>query len=158
MKKTLNTPKVILELYMEIWHCYEDGKSMGYPLFTSTSYEMAEAEAKEAGYEVVQVIEFVDEEETSPEPSPIGKEVEGFTDNEQPTKTLRQLHQIEVRERAVLDSAYGLNNQLERLNEIDPIAAGNTYKCVLQYLQEKNTTKTIFTIKELEQLGYLPTV
>lgn len=66
MKHTaITTTKVILEFYMEIWYCYKDeGGSMADPLFTSTSYEMAEAEAKDAGYEVVQVIEFVDEEES----------------------------------------------------------------------------------------------
>ena len=60
MKKITATQKVILEFYMEIWYCYayENG-SMANPLFTSTSYELADAEAKDAGYEVVQVIERV---------------------------------------------------------------------------------------------------
>ena len=50
--------KVILELYMEIWHCYEDGKSMAYPLFTTTSYEDAEARCNKKGYEIIQVIDL----------------------------------------------------------------------------------------------------
>jgi len=51
--------QVILELYMEIWYCYDyDNGSMANPLFTSTSYELAEAEAKDAGYEVAQVIDL----------------------------------------------------------------------------------------------------
>lgn len=52
MKKT----KVILELYLEIWYCYRDGKSMAYPLFTCTSYEEADAECKKRGYDVIQTI------------------------------------------------------------------------------------------------------
>jgi hypothetical protein len=51
--------KVILELYMGIWYCYDyDNGSMANPLFTSTSYELAEAEAKDTGYKVVQVIDL----------------------------------------------------------------------------------------------------
>jgi hypothetical protein len=51
--------KVILELYMEIWYCYDyENGSMANPLFTSTSYEMADSEARDAGYEVVQVIDL----------------------------------------------------------------------------------------------------
>lgn len=51
--------KVILEYYMEIWYCYDyENGSMANPLFTSTSYELAEAEAEDAGYEVVQVIDI----------------------------------------------------------------------------------------------------
>jgi len=70
MKKDTQTTKVILEFYMEIWYCYDyKNGSMDNPLFTSTSYEAAEGEAKEAGYEVVQVIEFVDEDETEAAPS-----------------------------------------------------------------------------------------
>jgi len=54
----MKNTKVILELYMEIWHCYEDGKSMYYSLFTTTSYEDAEAMCKKKKYEVVQVIDL----------------------------------------------------------------------------------------------------
>lgn len=50
--------KVILELYMEIWYCYEDGKSMAYPLFTATEYEEAEAICREREYDVIQVIDL----------------------------------------------------------------------------------------------------
>jgi len=84
MKKITATQKVILEFYMEIWYCYayENG-SMANPLFTSTSYELADAEAKDAGYEVVQVIEFEDEEEPAPTPtSKEGLEDRGFTPGE----------------------------------------------------------------------------
>ena len=67
MKKT----KVILEFYLEIWYCYDhETGSMANPLFTSTSYELAEWEARDAGYEVVQVIEFEEEEDEQP-PAPI---------------------------------------------------------------------------------------
>ncbi len=74
VKETEPAPqKVILEFYMEIWYCYDyENGSMANPLFTSTSYELADAEAKDAGYEVVQVIEFEDEEE--PAPTPTSKE------------------------------------------------------------------------------------
>lgn len=60
---TMQGKKVILEFCMEIWYCYDyENGSMANPLFTSTSYDMAEAEAKDAGYEVAQVIGFEDEE------------------------------------------------------------------------------------------------
>ncbi len=82
MKKITATQKVILEFYMEIWYCYDyENGSMANPLFTSTSYDLADAEAKDAGYEVVQVIEFEDEEETEAAPTPTSKEglEDGFT-------------------------------------------------------------------------------
>jgi len=81
MKKITATQKVILEFYMEIWYCYDyENGSMANPLFTSTSYDLADAEAKDAGYEVVQVIEFEDEEETEAAPTPTSKE--GLEDSE----------------------------------------------------------------------------
>lgn len=49
---------VILELYMEIWYCYKDGESMAYSLFTTTSYEDAEAICRGKGYNVIQVIDL----------------------------------------------------------------------------------------------------
>lgn len=61
----------------------------------------------------------------------------------------------ERKERYILDAAYGLTVMLEDLNELDPVYAGNTYKQVIQYLQEKNVTKTVFTIAELEDMGYI---
>ena len=57
--------KVILELYMDVWYCYEyDNGSMADPLFTSTSQKLATDEAESEGYEVVQVIDmsYLDEE------------------------------------------------------------------------------------------------
>jgi hypothetical protein len=49
--------KVILELYMGIWYCYNyENGSTANPLFTSTSYGMAHAEAQDASYKVVEVI------------------------------------------------------------------------------------------------------
>jgi len=81
MKKITATQKVILEFYMEIWYCYDyENGSMANPLFTSTSYDLADAEAKDAGYEVVQVIGFEDEEETEAAPTPTSKE--GLEDSE----------------------------------------------------------------------------
>ena len=50
--------KVILELYMEIWYCYQDGKSMAYPLFTTTTYEDADNICKKRNYDVIQVIDL----------------------------------------------------------------------------------------------------
>lgn len=50
--------KVILELYWEIWYCYEDGKSMAYPLFTTTEYIEAEAICKKRRYKIVQIIDI----------------------------------------------------------------------------------------------------
>lgn len=64
--------KVILELYLEIWHCYEDGKSMAYPLFTCTELHEAEAICRERKYEVIQMIDLENEnlEEQSSDPEP----------------------------------------------------------------------------------------
>jgi len=63
---------------------------------------------------------------------------------------------LERKERSILDTAFGLTVQLEEMIELDPVAASKTYKCVIQYLQEKNNTKTLFTIQELIDYGYLP--
>lgn len=56
--------KVILEFYWEMWYCYEDGKSMAYPLFTSTSYEEIAAACDEYKLEVIQTIDmsYLDED------------------------------------------------------------------------------------------------
>lgn len=50
--------KVILELYVEIWHCYEDGKGMAYSLFTTTELQEAEAICRDKKYEIVQMIDL----------------------------------------------------------------------------------------------------
>ena len=63
---------------------------------------------------------------------------------------------IERKERAIMDTAFGICTQLEELQELDPIADGKVYKSVIQYLQEKNVTKTTFTIQELIDFGHLP--
>lgn len=55
--------KVILEFYMEIWYCYEDGKSMAYPLFTDTSYEAISATCEACELEVIQTIDSGEGEE-----------------------------------------------------------------------------------------------
>ena len=57
-KTSKKSKKVILELYMEIWYCYEDGKSMAYPLFTTTTYEDADSKCQKRKYEVIQVIDL----------------------------------------------------------------------------------------------------
>ena len=50
---------VILELYMDVWYCYDyENGSMANPLFTSVSEELSFAEADSLGYEVVQVIDL----------------------------------------------------------------------------------------------------
>ena len=79
MKKTttpqdssMKIKKVILELYLEIWYCYEDGKSMAYPLFTTTNYQEAETMCKKKKYEVVQVIDIELEDEEEQQDSSIG--------------------------------------------------------------------------------------
>lgn len=64
--------------------------------------------------------------------------------------------QIKKLERSILDNAFGLTNQLEELNNLNPVIASQVYKQVLQYFQEKNPTKSTFTIQELIDLGYLP--
>lgn len=58
MKK--ENKKVILELYMEIWYCYEDtnNNGMNNALFTTTDYEDAERICNKRKYEVVQVIDL----------------------------------------------------------------------------------------------------
>lgn len=58
MKKTRKNKNVILELYTEIWYCYEDGKSMAYPLFTTTELQEAEMRCKEKGYNIIQIIDL----------------------------------------------------------------------------------------------------
>lgn len=45
---------------------------------------------------------------------------------------------------------------IERLKEIDPIAAGNLHKSLKQQLSERVETTTVFTLGELEQYGYIP--
>ena len=50
--------KVILEFYMEIWYCYEDGKSMANPLFTDTSYESISATCEACELDVIQTIDM----------------------------------------------------------------------------------------------------
>lgn len=65
-------------------------------------------------------------------------------------------YRAERKEREILDTAFALSKLLAELNELNPIAAGNTFKGVIQYLQEKNETKQLFTIKELTDFGYLP--
>lgn len=55
---SLKELKVILEFYMEIWYCYEDGKSMAYPLFTNTSYDEIEATCRACEMEVIQTIDM----------------------------------------------------------------------------------------------------
>jgi hypothetical protein len=50
--------KVILEFYMEIWYCYEDGKGMNDSLFTKTSYEECVNTATKCGMEIVQEIDM----------------------------------------------------------------------------------------------------
>jgi hypothetical protein len=52
-------------------------------------------------------------------------------------------------------SANDLADLLQRINDLDPIAAGNVYKTVLAILRDKNTTKTVFTFEELEKYGYV---
>jgi len=59
-------------------------------------------------------------------------------------------------ERDIMDTAIAIDSMLKILNTIDPVAASNVYKSVLQYLQEKNTTKTTFTVQDLVDLGYIP--
>jgi len=63
---------------------------------------------------------------------------------------------IERKERNILDTATGLMVQIDELSELNPIAAGKVFKSVIQYLQERNNTKTMFTIQELIDFGYLP--
>ena len=63
---------------------------------------------------------------------------------------------IERKERSILDTATGLMVQIDELNDLDPIAAGKVFKSVIQYLQERNNTKTMFTVQELIDFGYLP--
>lgn len=57
--------KVILEFYMEIWYCYEDGKSMAYPLFTDTSYQGISDTCEACELDVIQTIDlsYLDEGE-----------------------------------------------------------------------------------------------
>lgn len=50
--------KVILELYLEIWHCYASGHGMNDALFTSCEYEEAINECLERGYEIIQIIDI----------------------------------------------------------------------------------------------------
>lgn len=54
--------KVILELYMGVWYCYEDGnhqrKGMAYSLFATTELQEAEAICKKKKYEIVQMIDL----------------------------------------------------------------------------------------------------
>jgi len=50
--------KVILELYMEIWFCYEDGQSMNTPYFTSTSYIEIEQLCSEFELDIIQIIDM----------------------------------------------------------------------------------------------------
>lgn len=56
--------KVILEFYMEIWYCYEDGKGMNDALFTKTSYEEIDATCKACELDVIQTIDlsYLDED------------------------------------------------------------------------------------------------
>lgn len=65
-------------------------------------------------------------------------------------------YRTEKKERSILDTANGLMVQMDELNELNPIAAGKVFKCVIQYLQERNNTKTMFTVQELIDFGYLP--
>lgn len=76
--------KVILEFNSEIWFCYPYEGGISDILFTSVSYELADAEAKDLGYEVVKVIED-DEENTVPTPTP---EWQGFTKGEWEAKQI----------------------------------------------------------------------
>lgn len=62
---------------------------------------------------------------------------------------------LRKKEQQIRDTAYGLNNQLETLNELDPVIAGKVFKSIIQYLHENNVTKTVFTIDELEQLNHI---
>jgi len=50
--------QVILELYMEIWYCYKDGKSMADPLFTTCELQEAEEMCRERNCEVIQIIDL----------------------------------------------------------------------------------------------------
>lgn len=63
---------------------------------------------------------------------------------------------IDRKERSILDTATALMVQIDELSEISPIAAGKVFKGVIQYLQERNNTKTMFTVQELIDFGYLP--
>ncbi len=69
---------------------------------------------------------------------------------------MKQTLAIIKKERAILDTCLSLSNQLESLKELDPIIAGKVFKQAIQYLQEKNETKVVFTIEELVNFGYLP--
>lgn len=58
----------------------------------------------------------------------------------------------------IFNTATDLSDQLIKLNEAYPVEAGEVFKAVIASLQERNTTKTVFTVKELEQYGYLPSL
>lgn len=61
-------------------------------------------------------------------------------------------------ESRIRNTATELKVKIEEFNELDPVAASGVAKQILQYLMENVSVREKFTIKELEDLGYMPKV
>lgn len=66
--------------------------------------------------------------------------------------------EFQKKEQAIRDTVYGLSVQFDELRQIDPVGAVESYRQILQYLNERLNFKTTWTVAELEELGYLTKV
>ena len=135
--------KVILELYMDVWYCYEyDNGSMADPLFTSTSQKLATDEAESEGYEVVQVIDmsYLDEE---------GNEIPLYLQND---KTKVDSNDFLIAENAALkESNEVLLDALKPLANLD-LEGVNQQVCGNIVYQRNNTMITVFDVQKAKEI------